>query len=1065
MENIGSYKFQLIVVILLFCLVNVGRAQQKITGTVTDAQTGNTMPGVNILVVGTSTGTATDANGHFSLQVESVQDTLRFTFIGYQTKTVPINGRTEIDVVLKPKVFSGQQLVVVGYGTQKKGTLTSAVSSISSEELNVTPVAGVGKALQGKVSGLNVTRNGGPGTEPIVHIRGISSISFASDPLYVIDGMPTGNLSSIDNNDIASVQVLKGASAAAIYGSRATNGVILITTKKGANSPNNSGPRINFKSTVGVKSVHKRIDLLNTDQYLEYVDRIQGLGTPSRIKNHFNDPIYSGAERTYAETNTDWQDAFFRKGLVTNEHLSLSGGDDKTTYYLAGGYYKNNGIAVGQKYNRFNFRVNTQHTISDVFDFGETLYIAHSLQHYDNHGGNRTLLTQVVRSLPYLPVYDPTTTSGYRDSYAPADAADNENPILNSVFLGATNDLTKILGTAYLDVNFTPWLQFKSSFGLDYTRFYQHQYTPIYNTGGRQSATIATITNNRNNGNVKKFTEELTFDKTFGNNHIKAQAIYEQQINNSFNIQASGNHSTNGIETLAGATNISDLTSKSKAILMSYIGRINYQYAGKYLFSAAIRRDGLSIWAPGHKFANFPSGSIGWRIDKEGFMQNQSLVSELKIRAGYGVTGLNGFLLDSYYPWQVLMQTNSTSYPFGNAVLTGNGSYYNKLGNPDLSWEKTKQLDIGLKLGFLSNRVTLVADYYRRHTDNLLLQVPTPPSLGYYQTGTTVAGVLSNVGAMQNNGLDLKATYRSNSGGNFTWNISGLVSMTRNTVNSLSTPNGTIGAGGDQDFGGGDNITLTKAGHPIQSFYGYVTDGIFQNWDQVYNASYQNQALKKNAPANPTKSDYNTSYKNYKTTDFTAPGDIRFKDLNGDGVINTEDKTFIGNYIPAFTYSLNFNASYKNFHFGLLVSGVQGNKIFDGEKIIRSGMVRLFNSDTDVLNSWTPQNKNTNIPRAVKNDPNTNARVSTRWIEDGSYLRVKNLRIGYSIPASVLQSFSHGTLSNLKIYIASQNLLTITGYKGFDPEIGSKNGTLTNGIDYGTYPAPRSFLFGLELGF
>src|SRR5699024_4189938 len=374
----------------------------------------------------------------------------------------------------------------------------------------------------------------------------------------------------------------------------------------------------------------------------------------------------------------------------------------------------------------------------------------------------------------------------------------------------------------------------------------------------------------------------------------------------------------NEIETLAGATNVSHETTESENLLLSYVGRLNYNYDEKYLLSLAIRRDGLSIWAPGNKWANFPSGSIGWRIDRENFMRDQDLFSELKIRGGYGITGLNGLLIGNNYPWQVRLQANGATYPFNNENDIGNASYYNALGNPNMGWEKTSQLNIGLDVGLLDNRIRLTAEYYQRHTDNLLLEVPTPTSFGY-----NGGGVLANVGEMENKGFDVQLGYHKRAG-EFSWNATGLISIVSNEVVALNTPNAVIGAGGDQDFGGGEDITRTEAGHPIQSFYGYVVDGIFQSNQEVSDAPTQSNA---------------------------APGDLRFKDLNDDGVINPSDRTYIGSYIPDFSYSLNLNANYKGFDLSLFLQGVQGNDIFNANRIIREGMARLFGAGTEVLDA------------------------------------------------------------------------------------------------------------------
>lgn len=1004
-----------------------------VTGRVSNDK-GDPLAGVSVLVKGSAKGTSTNSDGAFSINVEP-GESLEFSMVGYKVYTVKVGNESEVNVSLQSELVNMNEVVIVGYGSQRRSTLTGAISSVSGKTIAELPTASVEGALQGRVAGLTVTNNGEPGTSPIVRIRGISSISFASDPLYVIDGFPSGNLSNFDSRDIESVEVLKDASAAAIYGSRATNGVILISTKKGRRD---GKLRVNLDTYVGTQSAWNKIDLLNTAGYLQYERALNGnagIGMPPRLEEaNFNQPIYAGTSQTFAQTNTDWQDAYFKSGVITQQNLSVAGGNNVSRVFSSAGYFKQDGIARGVNYERGNFRINSDHAISKVFTFGQNLYLSYSKQRYDNTSGNRTRLVNVIRNLPYLPVYDPTTQGGYRNAENSVDGADPTNPVEDAELLGnATNKTLKVFGTAFLEVNFTSWLKFRSTFGVDYVNVFQHQFSPIYNDKGR-SATVATIKDQRTIATTTLFTEQLTFDKTFGEHHLNATGVFEVQGTKGGVENASGNQSSNEIEVLKGASNVSFTSTNSENLLQSLVGRVNYEYAGKYLLSAAIRRDGLSLWAPGKKYANFPSASVGWRIDQEPFMRAESRVSELKLRAGYGVTGLNAVAaLQNDYPWQVVVAANGTSYPFNNSNIVGNGSFYNALGNPNLEWEKTKQLNFGLDLGILNNRITLSAEYFVRKTDNLILNVPTPLSFGF-----NGAGVLANVASMRNSGLELQLGYNKTKG-DFTWNLTGNISFIRNKVLSLNTQSATIDDGGDQDFGGGTAITRTKAGQPIQSYYGYVVTGIFQTADEITKS--------------PTQ------------TPGTKPGDLKFLDITGDNKITDADRAFLGNYLPKFSYALNYSARYKSFDASLFFQGVQGNKIFNAARIISEGMARLFGAGTGVLNAWTPTNTNTGMPRAVSGDPNQNVRPSTRWVEDGSYLRLKNIIIGYTIPESVLKSFGKGAISSFRLYVSSQNLLTFTGYSGWDPEIGSKNTTLTNGIDYGQYPAARSFQFGLQVGF
>lgn len=1009
-------------------------ATKVIKGKVT-ADTGEPLAGVSVTTAA-GKGTSTDNQGAFTLQV-AAGDSVTFSILGYKKVTAAAGNGNSLFIRLEPEIGRLNDIVVVGYGTQKRTTLTGAVSSVSGKTLTELPVAGIDQALQGRVAGISVTNNGSPGDAPLVAIRGISTIGYATDPLYVIDGFPSSNMSTIDAKDVESVEVLKDASAAAIYGSRATNGVIMITTKKGRRD---GKVQVNLDSYVGVQSPWKKINLLNTQQYQQYAKALLGEdgynSVPRLQPANFNSPIYAGTTQTYAQTNTNWQDEYFvSNALITQHNLSLSGGTDKSRFYTSSGYFKQDGIAQGLSYERGNFRINSDHRLSKVFTFGENLYTSYNLQHYEGTGGNRSPLTNVVRMQPYLPVYDPTLPGGFRAPNSSFDASDPTNPVEGALVGFNTRKTLKILGTAYVEINFTPWLRARSTYGLDYSNYYQQQYTPIFDDGGTGTNPTAKIANERQIYTTQLFTQQLTFDKTYQDHHLNVTAVYEQQGQRYVDETASGNQDNNDVKNLNGASNVAANSRLEENFILSYVGRLTYDYAGKYLVSASMRRDGLSVFAPGHKYKNFPAASIGWKLDKESFMNSLPAISELKLRAGYGLTGINGTVLGNY-PYQVAVQANQTLYPFGNTIGSANGSYYNQVANPDLEWEVTKQLNVGVDLGLLYNKLTVTAEYFRRRTDNLIIKVPLPPSFGY-GTGTDNLPPI-NIASMQNTGFEMQIGYHKTQGA-FKWDVNGLFSVIRNKVLKLNTPNASFTAGADADFGNGD-ITNTVVGKPIQSFYGYVTDGIFQSQDEVNKGAVQ-------------------------VAGSTSPGDIRFKDLNGDGKITADDRTFIGSYLPKFTYSFNYTASYKNFDAGIFFQGVQGNKIFDAERVIVEGMVRLFNSGTQVLNAWTPSNTHTDIPRAVNGDPNSNARVSTRWIEDGSYLRMKNLMLGYTLPASALQHLTRNAVNRFRIYVSSQNLFTITKYKGWDPEIGSRKNTLTNGIDYGQYPSARSFQVGIQATF
>jgi TonB-linked SusC/RagA family outer membrane protein len=1044
----SDHFFKISCIVLLLLIGSHLHAQNRVTGKVIDQADNQPIVGATVQEKGATNATQTGNDGSFTITVAN-NATLVITVVGYTSHEVSVNGQNSVSIAMQPLLGGMNEVVVVGYGTQRRTKVTGAISTVSSDKIVELPVPSVAQALQGRVAGLQVTNNGSPGTQPIVRIRGISSISFASDPLYVVDGFPTGDLATIDTRDIESVDVLKDASAAAIYGSRATNGVIIVTTKKGRRD---GKMRVSLDTYLGAQTVTQRIDLMNTQQLMQYALAYRGSQIPRLTPPTINEPIYQGATQTYGQTNTDWQDAYFRNGNMTQTNIGLSGGNDISRFYASAGYMNQNGTTPKTGYRRYNFRINSDHVISKVFTFGENLYTAYGDQAYDNNEtGSRSNLVNVIRMFPHLPVYDPTSNGGYRGAHPVLDGGDPTNPVEDAELKNPGNRKTaKILGTTFLEINFTNWLKFRSTFGIDYADGLDYRFSPIFDDKGAvagSSASRATITNNRAVSTVLLFTEQFTFEKTFGDHHINAIAVYEQQGQKTRNENQKGYQPSNELTTLNNASEPSVQTLIGENRLMSILGRVNYDFKGKYLLSGAIRRDGLSVWAPGKKWATFPSGSIGWRMDQEAFIRDIPQISELKLRVGYGLTGLNGVVLGNT-PWMISVSANSAAYPFGNSPSNGSSSVIPGLGNPDLEWETTKQLNIGVDLGLFKNKFTLTAEYFDRNTDNLILEVPMPPSFGFINST-----VKQNVAGMQNTGVEFQLGFNDREGA-FKWNATGIFSAIKNKVTRLAPGVTNIARGGDQDFGTYD-ITNTVVGQPIQSFYGWLIDGIFQTVADVNGSPVQK---------NPSAGNQRDSTVN------TWAGDLKFKDIDKSGTVNESDRVFLGSYLPKFTYSFNVGANYRNFDASVFFQGVEGNKIFNATRVITEGMVRFFNASPVVLNAWSPSNKNTDIPRAASGDPNQNARPSTRFIEDGSYLRLKNAMLGYTIPIGSLQSLTKGTVSSFRIYVSAQNVLTFTKYSGFDPEVGNRtpsgnNAALTNGIDFAVYPQPKSYLVGLQVNF
>lgn len=1004
-----------------------------VSGQVVD-ESNSPMPGVNIVVKGTSLGVTTDGEGRYSLSVPE-DAVLVFSFVGYQTREVSVGNQTVINVSMQPDVNTLNEVVVIGYGTQRRSSVTGAVSSVQSEQIAALAVPSVESALQGRVAGVNITNNGAPGAAPIVRIRGIGSITGSSDPLYVVDGFPTGGLNNFDPKDIESVEVLKDAAAAAIYGSRAANGVILITTKKGAKSDKMV---VDVDSYYGVQSAWKTLDLLNTEQYLQYANELMtnaGNPLPPRIQNGLDEPIYAGASQTYRQTNTDWQDEVFRSARISNVQASIAGGSEKMKVYASAGYYDQEGIMIGTNFKRYNLRFNSELTVSKNVTFGQTLSIASTETRNLQEGGGRTILQHVVHSVPYMPVYDPTKIPGGFRSPDNNDGSDPENPVRIQLMDYDGTKGAKIFGTAYLNVKILPFLHYKFTLGGDFAYARTVIDRPIFNDGFHLR-TNHELQDNRWTNFSPLYQNQLTFDKDFGKHYINATLVAERQDSRFTNLNTSGNQASNSISSLQGGTSQSipgNVTNETT--LLSFLGRVNYEFGGKYLVSASLRRDGFSAFAPGRKWGNFPGVSVGWRLNEESFMSTIPNISNLKLRASYGSLGVNN--VGGPFEWQSTIATNTT-YVFG-ANNRVQGSYFSSLPNSELSWEITKMTNFGIDLGLFEEKFTLTAEYFIRKVDDLLLRVPIAPSLGYS------VDLLANVGSMENRGFELQLGYNKRAG-DLTFSLTGNFGAVRNKVLDMFVPGNAITRGSHPDFGASD-ITKTVADKPVQGFYGFVVDGIFQNDGEI-------------SAANAKDGDAATTYQAN-----AAPGDIRFKDLDDNGVINDEDRTFIGSFLPDFTYGLNLSANYKNLDLTLFVQGVQGNEVYNGTKVLTQGMIRLFGAETEVLNAWTPDNTNTDIPRAVNADPNGNARVSDRFVEDGSYMRIKNLSIGYSVPAPALGSFVNGSVRKLRIYASLQNLLTITKYSGYDPEVGSRTvNNLTQGIDYGQFPQPRTIMAGIQLG-
>ncbi len=1008
----------------------------EVSGKVT-SDDGEPLPGVNIVIKGTTRGTVTSTDGNYNITVPDANAVLVFSSIGYTTEEVVVGSRTTIDIMLVSDIQSLSEIVVVGYGTQKKATVTGAISSVKSDQITALPVLNAQEALQGRAAGVTVVNNGAPGSTPTVRIRGLSTIND-NNPLYVIDGIPAGGLNEINPADIESIEILKDASTAAIYGSRGANGVVLITTKKGQAGKT----RVDFDMYYGRQSAANELDLLQSSDYIAYATDLQqnaGLPVPAR----FTDPQWA----QYIQRETDWQDEIFQAGTIQNYNVNVSGGGENSTFSISSSYFKQDGIMLNTGFERYTLRANSEFTLGKL-KVGQTFTTALSERRDEPLSGGRSQIEHAIKSPPYQPVFEPNNLGGFKGPDQ-IDNNDAENPVRIARLNQDLRDNTKILATLYGEYEIIDGLRYKLQIGLDAAFGSRNEFSPAFRDGEFHFRDWATMRREKTTFVSPIVTNILTYSTTFAENHnIEVTGVVDYQTSSFERLDGSSiNTITSEIEQLNFAEATDLVSSETETVWIGYVARINYNFADRFLLNASIRRDGHSRFGPDNRWGTFPSVSAGWRISEESFMEGVSTISDLKLRASWGQTG-NNLLGD--YRFVATLQ-NNFNYHFGDGQLVG-GTTAGSLANEELGWERSTMTNVGLDMGFFGDKLRISAEYYNNELDDMLLVIPIAQSLGF-----TDSSVTANGGSVETSGFEFDIGYR-NYDKDFKWSVDFNIGTSTNEVTSL-------GEGQPiQSFNfEGDNLTRTEEGHPIGSFYGWVTDGLFQTADEV--AASPNQ-------------------------DNASPGDIRFQDLAGpededgnptaaDGVIDANDKTFIGNPFPKLTYGLSADLSYKGFDFNVFLTGVAGNDIYNTNIYDLEGMTRVFNAGTAVLNRWTGPNTSNTVPRAVSGDPNRNTRASNRFVEDGSFTRLRNVTIGYSLPESVLSSFANGALSRVRFYISAQNLFTITDYSGYDPEIGSYRGqsrnnndnnaqnntTLQFGIDRGNYPQPRTFLGGLQISF
>lgn len=1031
---------RLLLLMLVILTPNLLEAQSRLVkGTVIEDGTGIGIPGANVRIKGTTSGAVTDLDGNYQIEASN-GDVLVFSFVGYLPEEITVGNQSQIDVSLVQDIKTLDELIVVGYGTQERARVTGAISSVSAKEISEQPVISVDQALQGRAAGVTVANSGSPGQNPIVRIRGMGTVGD-NNPLYVIDGMPAGGLNEINPSDIESMQVLKDASAAAIYGSRAANGVVIITTKKGKKGKTS----VNFDSYYGIQRAWKQLDLLNREQYIAYGRELIANSPANNDDNPDNNIALptrlteNGLEAPYSNIDTDWQDEMFRPAPIQDYNLSVSGGGDNAIFNIAGGYFNQEGIMLGTGFERYSFRANSEFTLGR-FKVGETLTIARTERQNEPYSGGRSQIEHLIKMTPYIPALDPDRVGGFGGVTSNAlDGSDPENPVLNANLRQNLDENIKLLGTAYAGFEILDGLEYKLVLGLDMNYGFNDQFTPVINSPGQYhyNAT-ADIDQQRTEFISPLISNQLSYEKNFGDHQISAVAVAERQTSRFKSTRAIGETNLSSEIQVPGFFGTPNIAGRmDEYALISYLARVNYDYAGKYLFGASVRRDGGSRFGS-EKWGTFPAVSAGWRISEESFLETSAVISEMKLRASWGKVG-NDRIGDYRYQSTIV---GGQYYVLGTDQSLAPALTSEALANQDIKWETTIMTNIGLDMGFLNDKIRASVEYFNNETVDMLLEVPIAPSLGYDVAPT------ANVGTVVNRGFELTAGYYK-SGGEFEWSLGGNISFIENELTSLGIGNSISGAG---FIFTGDPVTFTQEGEPIAYFWGYEVEGIFQTQAEIDAAPTQRSG--------------------------TAPGDIRFRDLNGDGVIDGSDKTNIGHFLPDYTYGINATANYKNFDLSVFLQGVSGNEILNTNRYHSEGMTRLFNAGTAVLDRWTAPGQVTDVPRAVNTDPNLNSRISDRFVEDGSYMRLKNLTLGYSVPTSALDVFGDGFIKNIRFYATAQNLITITDYTGYDPEIGvrpdlanaggfrgAQNQTLNSGVDFGQFPQARTIIGGIQIGF
>lgn len=989
-------------------------AQQQaktVTGTVTDVS-GEPIIGANIRIKGTTTGTITDIDDNFSIEAEP-QSVIEVSYIGYLTQETVINNQKSIRFLLKEDTKTLDEVVVIGYGVQKKADLTGSVANINTEKLNTQSNANIGQALQGKIAGVDIVSQGGaPGSGTRIMVRGIGTLNNAS-PLYIVDGMYMNSIDHINPNDIASIDVLKDASSAAIYGSRAANGVIIVTTKEGSNTEGK--PIIDLSVNLGISTASKFLDMLDAKGWAEVT---------TIARQAIGKPALDMATDLANKPDNDWQDIMFRPALMQNYNLSVKGGGKYSTYYTGLGYFNQDGIVKGTNYQRYNIQSKNDYK-RGIFSAGTNLIISFSHDkplHQELRGG---MIGTILQSVPTLEKYDDTREGGYGGTYGDVVNIPHPLAIIDDNIMDRYNENVKIFANLYAQIELFKGLKYKLNLTPDFSFERYKNYLNKYDFGLATNSITQLTERQRRRRNIL-VENLLTFDRTFGEHKISALAGYTYQDSRFRHIQAYGEGLPQGLEEIdAATTNRSNEGNSWRSVLTSILGRVFYSYQNKYLFTATIRRDGSSKFGKNNRYGYFPSFSLGWNVAEEKFMENVHWLDQLKLRGGYGVLGNQE--IDNYQYSSTI--TTGINYPDGNGGLL-QGAFPKNFANPDIKWEETAMTNVGIDFMAFNNRLSLTADYYVKNTKDILLTVPIPISSG------GANDPIRNAGKIRNNGFEFNLGWMDQPNPDISYGINLIGSFNKNKVIAMGSESGSIKGGSTNQ-----NITTseTKAGYPIGGYWLISTAGYFNSQEEV--DAYAKDG-KKIQPA-------------------AEPGDIKFVDANNDGVINDDDRVFQGSPFPDFTFALNGNMRYKNFDLSIGLQGVLGNKIYNATRQTLEDVTKGSNFLASCLDYWTPENKNASHPRLTWDDPNRNTRAeSDRYLENGSYLRLRSVQLGYTFP----QTWFKGAIQHARVYINAENLFTITSYSGYSPDVNADNANY-RGFDNFIYPTNRTFMLGLNVTF